>query len=269
MKLQHALPCGSGQPTQCVLMSDGHHAIVSTEPAEPSLCGGRSDNGGLLLFDIRRLGGANEAGAALVARIDCFGTRCETDAHIDVPLPRGVTDIALVEEQGERIVFTIMDGYLSAFDLLGGGGSLSHKFDFDILNPLDADLHGRNHVSAIAATGRNVFTATTAPSLGVWWRPDPKEPYGHNMYVREPPPPLQLRARFTPLPVWRGKAKFSRPPTAVEKLEMALEHDRLRLAGVPRMRPPFEPFVFPDEKPSLCELPCCQGGGPIQVYQSR
>jgi len=257
---QYTLSCGAGQPTQCAVLNDGFHVLVATEPGQPGLCGGRSDKGGLLLFDLRRLGNGYGEDAALIARHDCFGLPPpESDALIDAPIPSGVIDMTLVEDDGERVVFCIMDGAVSAFDVLGETGALTHKFDLDILGAHDRDVHGRNYVCALAAMGRCVFTATTAPSLGVWWRPDPKEPYGHNQYVREIPPPLQLKARYTPLPSGKRAVTSSRPLTAIEKLEEALEQDRRRLSGVPRMREPFEPFVpSPDGNHDPCRLPCCR-----------
>jgi len=257
---QYTLSCGAGQPTQCAVLNDGFHVLVATEPGQPGLCGGRSDKGGLLLFDLRRLGNGYGEDAALIARHDCFGLPPpESDALIDAPIPSGVIDMTLVEDDGERIAFCIMDGAVSAFNVLGDSGALTHKFDFDILGAHDRDVHGRNYVCALAAAGRCVFTATTAPSLGVWWQPDPKEPYGHNQYVREPPPPLQLKARYTPLPSGKRAVTSGRPPTSIEKLEEALEQDRKRLLGVPRMREPFEPFVpSPDGHHDPCTLPCCR-----------
>jgi len=152
--------------------------------------------------------------------------------------------MALVEEGGESVALCLMDGLVRAFDLEGSQGVLEPKFDFDLLKQHDADVHHRNHPCAIAANGRLVFTATTSPSMSVWCRQDPGEPYGHGDYVREPPPPMELRARFTALPVHSPRqAAEPRLGTALETLSASLEKDRLRLGGVPRMRSPFVPFT--------------------------
>lgn len=265
LRLEHSLPCGATQPTQCRLASDGWQVVVGTVPADPVLCAGRSDRGSLLLFDLRRLGGA--ADSPLVARRE-GPTPGEgagmSERYVDVELPgptsSGVEEVVLVEEGGESLALCLMDGLVRAFDMQGRHGPLTHKFDFDILAQHDLDLHGRNRPCALAATGRVVFTATTAPSLGVWFRQDPNEPYGHNSYVKQPPPPMALRARFTPMPVATRTVTGPRALTAVEKLEAALEQDRLRLAGVPRMRPPFQPFPLPEDTyPALMPSYALQG----------
>jgi len=237
LRREHTLPC-EACPTQCRLASDGWRVVVGTRPGDPAFCTGRSEAGGLLLFDLRRLGGG--PGAALVARREADGLGAGA-AGADPPpdaTGSGVTDVALVERDGECFALCLTDGPLRAFDLQGPRGVLSHRFDLDILAPHDADLHGLNRPCAMAATGRMVFTATTAPSLCVWYRQDPDEPYGHGSYVRQPPPPMTLQARFVPAPAPRSP----RALTAMEKLEDALEMDRLRLGGLPRVRAPFEPF---------------------------
>jgi len=105
-------------------------------------------------------------------------------------------------------------------------------FDFDVVADFDGTRHPEPYPCAVACSANFVFTGTTAPSLGIWRRSQPNEPYGHSNFVRPPLPPLVLRSRCVPLrPVPADgvttHASFSHGYGAtLAAVEAALERDR-------------------------------------------
>merc|ERR1711908_29911 len=86
----------------------------------------------------------------------------------------------------EAIAMAVLDGKIQAFNLqsVGAGAKPLPQYSFDVVNRYEtADCK----LSAIECSGRHVFVATTAPSVGVWRRTFADEQYGHSEYVRPEP----------------------------------------------------------------------------------
>mmetsp|Transcript_81548 Transcript_81548/g.174765 ORF Transcript_81548/g.174765 Transcript_81548/m.174765 type:complete len:522 (-) Transcript_81548:137-1702(-) len=224
--------CKAEEPTQCCVLSDGFRVAISTVQADAVQCGvPKPTPGGLLLMDLRKLGGEEENNTAVIAQYGSQASEQNAAAKLAGLPATGSLDMSLVEENGETLALCLMDGVVRAFRIDGPGGTLEEKFSTDIVAKYDPGAWP----CAIAATGRLVFTATSAPSLGIWRRPPADEPYGHSDYHHsEPPPPLVLRARCAPLinsskAGGGGGAEVAATGSALSNLMKSLEADRIRL----------------------------------------
>jgi hypothetical protein len=171
--------------------------------------------GGLFLYDLRKLSAEPVTPEALIAE------------RITAPGPQeGCLDVAFCQEGTETLAVTLMDGVVSAFPLSAAGPNLEAEWSFDVVERWEAQ---GQKASAIASSGRYVFAATTAPSLGVWRRTQASKSYGHSEYRRpQPLPPLTPVLRLAPLS--QSQVEVGSAQGAVlDMVQDALECDRQRL----------------------------------------
>jgi len=226
LRREFTLACNASQPTQCRLVSDGVRMVVSTTPADPVYCGGRPGKGGLMLFDLRKLGDNEQSNSALVTSYEDPGDENEQ---------AGVIDMTVSEDGGEVLALCLVDNVVRAYDLQSNS-YLQPKFDFDVVSEHDAWAQGGAttvRACAIAAVGRYVMTGTTSPSLDVWRRTEVDAPYGHKSFARpEPPPAMVLRARCVPPGQHHADTALAlQTGSALEQVQVSLELDRQRAAA--------------------------------------
>jgi len=128
------LPCKAQEPSQITVLPDGYRVVVSTVPADPVQCGvPKPPAGGLLLMDLRKMGGEEEMNQAMIAEYSSqAASGVSAAAKAGMPAT-GSLDMSLVQEDDQTVALCCMDGIVRAFDIDGPGGLISHKFDFDIL----------------------------------------------------------------------------------------------------------------------------------------
>lgn len=212
------LSCGGTQPTHISMLSDNYRVAVGTVPADPVLChtGLAPETGGVRVFDLRMLSADGSAH---------IGPGPEASPLVNVHTVSslgGIKDMTVVEEGGEALAVCVLEGKIRAFDLNGEGGLL-HKYAFDVCSGFDEG----HQPCAVAASGRYVFAATTAKTIGIWQRTRPDEPRGHDEYPRPPVPDLRLRARCMP-PPQPHLDRTMIPGAVCSHVERALDRDRMR-----------------------------------------
>lgn len=244
---QHVLPCNGAAPTEIRVCSDGFRAAVATGPADTVLCGGHPERGGLMLLDLRKLGGEDGSSSALVAKHEADGSHSCSPRPSAYGAPPGCLDMTLTEENGETLALCVVDGFIRAFDLGRTSGPrltepevyLERAFDFDVVARYDEGLHPSPYPLAVAAAEQYVFTATTAPSLGVWCRRGSvQQPYWLGGSGKLPPkkpegPDLLLRSHCVPKKYAAASGGDACGAT-LHSVHHALEHDRWKMGHVLR-----------------------------------
>lgn len=226
MRRLSTVSCLGGQAMHCQFTSDGYRAVLGTVPPDVSVCDpDQAKHGGLLALDLRCLGGGEDAASrALVASWDA-GPGRTLSPGAQAPFSTGIVDMSLVEEGGQVHVLCIVDNVVKAFNL---DNNLNLSAQFDAPGRVAED--GDAHLCALGASSRYVFVGTSTPTLGVWRRTQPDEPFGHPDYIRaEPLPPMLLRA--TCMPVQKQSHLDLVPGSVLAHVEAALEEDKKRLSA--------------------------------------
>eukprot|EP00929_Paragymnodinium_shiwhaense_P003572 TRINITY_DN104149_c0_g1_i1.p1 TRINITY_DN104149_c0_g1~~TRINITY_DN104149_c0_g1_i1.p1 ORF type:complete len:541 (-),score=91.59 TRINITY_DN104149_c0_g1_i1:151-1773(-) len=207
-----AMSCWGCQPTRCLLAPCGNIVAVSAAPGDPVICSGKTRNGGVFFYDLRKLSDGQGAGSSPTALL----AECLSESGPAA----GALDMALCEDGKDTLAMALMDGVVKTFRM-GSNGPLHVEIkDDETEGPSDAEEYHPGiaipewsfsssappyeragvETCALAASGCYLFTATSAPSLSVWRRTDPDKTYGHTDYVRpEALPPMTLTLKIHPL----------------------------------------------------------------------